>query len=182
MTCGFEPGKSLDLPEFSKNAKQHSDRQNARIEHDTAGDHGDAQGRRPAFKQFREIRCNHSSKQTLLIAGMLEDRGSIMAQHLRFVDLHGCRVFLSCIDDSPWVNVEPLTGAMSAVTQTDPPRVEMKGFKLTHPELNGQRAVPRAENREDGRPIWPTSSQCKNKKQSELWQSRDGKSGELPRN
>jgi len=71
---------------------------------------------------------------------------------------------------------------LSAVTQTDPPRVEMKGFKLTHPELNGQRAANGTDNRENGQPIWPTNSRCKNKTQSELWQSRDGKSGELPRN
>ena len=54
---------------------------------------------------------------------------------------------------------------LEAVTQTDPPRVEMEGFKLTHPERRPKAAnVPGCP--EYARLLWPTNSRCKNKKQS----------------
>jgi hypothetical protein len=56
---------------------------------------------------------------------------------------------------------------MSAVTQTDPPRVEIEGFKLTHLE-QGQRAVNFPEDPEDMQFIWPIKSRCKNRKREHL--------------
>src|SRR5262249_34279783 len=41
------------------------------------------------------------------------------------------------------IHIPQLEVDMSAVTQTDPPAVEMKGFKLTHPEP-GARRLPTA--------------------------------------